>query len=400
MTELKETFDDDDDDTEEIELFVLRTVSVKFKSDHDLMLNNTDNYSKTGSRYPKPEWTVEKHNDRVPISHSKLKDFVLEAEFVAQSEETKSGQLSGDLKGLKLTSNGSTSFPPETKVKVEFASEKPLPNTIAKVRADIAWDAMVEGESAIVTSSGQHVFFITWGDPIDEGEDEDGVTYRRMNKSVNWVGDAWLRGKRKPVEIVDELFAKFPGYVLGFDYLPASQRAEISKEPGKLDKMKSYGFAAYKNSGKGGAWPLAHYWKYGGECQAIARLIRGIIHQLGMPGKAEVKYVNADASNPRTAIIRGYGSQCTGPKPGHVYALVDSAVHEGQTYVEDGKIGWNNYEAYLKFTHGKEYWYGGGIGRLDEGQDPLMVFYGLVEFKPTHDAMGRYARQVTKVWKY
>ncbi|MGH2958240.1 MAG: hypothetical protein ACRDKE_01430, partial [Solirubrobacterales bacterium] len=141
--------------------------------------------------------------------------------------------------------------------------------------------------------------------------------------------------------------------------------------------------------------------RFGGECQAIARLIAGIVHQVGMPGKAEVKYVNADARNPHSAIIKSTGTRCAGPKPGHAYALVDAPVSAGRSYLDDAKIGWNNYEAYLKFTHGKEYWYGGGIGRLPDGHDPLKVFFGLVEFKPVVDAKsGTLVRQVTQVWPY
>lgn len=394
----------DDEVTEKIKFFFLNTVSVEFKSDHAKILDNRNNYRKEGTRYPKPEWTIEKQNERVPITHSKEKTLELDAEFVAKADAQKSGKLSGKHVLFELTSNGSTSFEPEKKVKVRFKSAKPLPNIIKKEQVNIAWDVVIEGEHSIVNPSGQHTIFITWNDPIDKGFPEDGVTYRRMNKAVDWVGSAWSSGKRKPVEIVDTLFEKYKGYVLGLRFLPQSQQQYLAKNPDLFIAMENAGFPTYTKSNVGGAWPLSHskYQPFGGECQAIARLIRGIIHQLGMPGDAEVKYVNASAHEPYKAIIRSTGTVCIGPKPGHAYALVDSPVQEGKTYVDDGKIGWNNYEAYLKYTHDKEYWYGGGIGRLPEGHDPLKVFYGLVEFKPAgvDPKTLKTLRHVTKVWPY
>jgi hypothetical protein len=53
-------------------------------------------------------------------------------------------------------------------------------------------------------------------------------------------------------------------------------------------------------------------------------------------------------------IIRDYGTICAGPNPGMRYALVDGEVKMGTLYsVEDSNIGWNNYEAFLKFTYNK-----------------------------------------------
>lgn len=389
--------------TEKIKFFFLKTVSVEFKSDHALILDNRDSYDKTGGRYPKPEWKIEKPNERTPITHSKEKTLELDAEFLAKADAKKSGKITGKHPLFELASTGSTSFDPGKKVKVSFKSTKPLPNVIKKERVNIAWDVTIAGEHSIVNPSGQHTFFITWSDPIDKGYPEDGVTHRRMNKAIDWVGSAWSSGKRKPVEVVDVLFGKYKGYVLGLEFLPRSQQQYLAKNPDLLIAMKMAGFPTYMKPEVGGAWSLSQssYQSFGGECQAIARLIRGIIHQLGMPGEAEVKYVNANASDPYKAVVSDSGTKCAGPRPDHLYALVDSPVQEGKTYANDGTIGWNNYEAYLKYTHGKEYWYGGGIGRLPDGHDPLKVFYGLVEFKPTFDAKTRkYLRQVTKVWSY
>jgi hypothetical protein len=393
-------------DPEALKRFFLKVVSVTFKSDHALLLDNRSDFQKRGSRHPKPEWVHERRDERVPISHSKHKALELEVEFLSSGDTTESGRLTGKIPtDFVLTSSGSTSFPPGKKVKVKLESAKPIPDSIMKARTNIAWRVNIEGRDYDLTPSGQHLFFITWGDPIDEGNVEDGVTYRRMNTAIDWVGAVWAKGKTDPVEVLDELFGRFEHYVLGFDHLPRALRAYLAVNPGKVKALTEAGFAAYKNDAVGGAWPLSYFEKYSGECQAIVRLIRGLIHQVGMPGKVEVQYVNADARDPYKAIIRSWGTACAGPKPGHKYSLVDARVEKGKRYTaEDSKtkgIGWNNYEAYLKFTYGKEYWYGGGIGRLPEGHDPLKVFYGLVEYKSEFvPGTTQWARHVTDVWVY
>lgn len=204
------------------------------------------------------------------------------------------------------------------------------------------------------------------------------------------------------MDIVEHLFGKFDGYVLGFDHLHPDDQKYLKNHPAEKNTLKKAGFAAYRKTDQGGAWPLAEHADWGGECQAIVRLIRGMLKQVGCPGQAEPKYVNADARNPYKARIRDRGTRCSGPDADKSYALVDVPVKVGGLYDKKDRVGWNNYEAYLKFTHNKKVgWFGGGVGKLPEGKDPLHVFYGLAEYEMAYVAATKsWKRKVTQLWKY
>jgi hypothetical protein len=279
-------------------------------------------------------------------------------------------------------------------------------------------------------TTGPHTVLTTFDRPLNEKKPEDGPTHARMLRATRIVSTA---GKAHPVQLIDDLFGAFSGYVLGFRYLSES----LQKHVEKTEHLKPYMLnvdwprflhngAPAKRAAQGGAWPLGTLEDYGGECQAIVRYIRGILVQLGHAGEIEPMYVNADARAPQTAIVRDYGTRCAGPRDasGYSYSLVDQPVEVGKKYdVKGDEVGWNNFEAFLRYTYqrdGKTYqaWYGGGIGyvgetpveanaadtttrkkRLQFEQDLLHVFYGLAESKIVKRGTKRY-RKVTQYWKY
>jgi hypothetical protein len=219
-----------------------------------------------------------------------------------------------------------------------------------------------------------------------------------------WVGAAWAAGKTKPVDLIDAIFSKFRNYVLGFEMLSRGQRAYLRAHPAALAKLNAAGFADYQNSGVGGAWPLAEYSSYGGECQAIVRLAKAMAHQVGLPGTIETKYVSNQPSDPYQSRVLDTPHSPEGPDPFGTYALVDGAVVVGGEYGQRDGVGFNNYEAFLKYTHGKVTWFGGGIGRMPKStkeRDLVKVFWGLAEVTiGGPDPAGGLKWKITRVWRY
>jgi len=277
-------------------------------------------------------------------------------------------------------------------------------------------------------TTGPHTVFTVFNSPLRDDQPEDGATYARLLRSTRIVSSI---GKTDPVDLIDQIFASFPSYVLGFRYLPDSEIQHIETVEHLKPYMLNVDWPRFMHkkdeprlAAQGGAWPLGTLERYGGECQAIVRYIRGILMQLGHSGKVEPMYVNASAHDPHTAIIRDYGTACGGPSDQHSYSLVDRPVEVGKAYDVDGdEVGWNNYEAFLRYAYerdGTTYhaWYGGGIGlvgetpveqsssdtkakqaRLDFEQNLLHVFYGLAESKIVRRGTKKY-RKVTRYWKY
>lgn len=385
----------------------IKLFSVRFRSDHGLLTDYLTDYKRTGTRFEeqdKREWTID-HS--FPISHTKNRKIKLTVEFdVTPAGGTPGeGTVTGDGGADYLRFKGKALFSPG-RVSVDLTADAALPDEVVKLdKRTITWRVACPDSSVVAGVSGEHTVYVTYDRPIVQGKTEDGVTWRRMEKAVDLVGEAWKAGRHRPVRIVDYIFSRFEGYTLGFEYLSDRQQRYLRDHPDERRKLEEVDFAAYFNDEKGGAWPLGDRMDYGGECQAIVRFTRGAIHQVGVPGKAEQVLITADASDPFTARE---GSEPTGPKADRGYALVDAKVRFGETYgdkdlnSEGVKVGWNNFEAYLVFTDdqsGDEDWFGGGVGHLDASQDPLYVFYGLAEYKLV-SRRGVLKRKVTRVWVY
>src|SRR6185437_14271078 len=275
--------------------------------------------------------------------------------------------------------SGAESFGPGAKKTIHVKATAALPNMVGSIKMPIVWSAKASTVYPAGTS-GPHLIYVTYDKPIDTGLPEDGVTVHRMQMTIAWMGRAWTAGKRKPVDLIDAAFRKFNGYILSFQMLPHWQQSHLLANPAELAKLNSAGFAAYH--GAGGAWPLSEFVEYGGECQAIVRLVRGMAHQIGLPGKIEDKYVSSEPSDPyKTRILDTPNIGPDGPIPGYYYSLVDQVVQVGHEYGAADHVGFNRFEAFLKYTDGDVTWFGGGIGRMPDDTketDLVKVFQGLV----------------------
>ncbi len=366
-------------------------VSLTFKSDHGMLKDQAADWTNSGTKFAEPEWT--KAGNNFPISHTM--DQSVEVELEVEASEAVSGKLVGKANGLEFSADVNL---PEGKSKQKLTSTAKLPKKVGKFAYTLAWTLQrSSGNPLTLGSTGGHTVFATMNVPREEGRVEDGPTVKRMERAVTWIAEA---NSLDPHVIVDHLFGKYGMYVLGFNYLPKALQDRLARNPAEKTALEDAGFAAYMKNEVGGAWPLAQYQEFGGECQAIVRLIRGNLTQAGAPGKAEPKYVNADAANPYTARILDYGTKCPGPDASKRYALSDSPIAQGKAYDDTAGIGWNNYEAYLKFEHnGRIGWLGGGVGRLPDTQNPLNVFFGLAEYEGIWED-GTYKRKVTTLWDY
>jgi hypothetical protein len=159
---------------------------------------------------------------------------------------------------------------------------------------------------------------------------------------------------------------------------------------------------------------MADYMEETGECQAIARFIRAVLRQLGIPGELRILLVWADprVDGGRTPIEVDWeenpsgGLDATTRIRGRraVAALIDRPVEEGKVYppshtrLPNGRAspGLNRYEAYIRFSHGgKTLYYAPGAGVLGEGESRLQVFWGLAWVSAADDEGFRVEKIVT-----
>jgi len=267
---------------------------------------------------------------------------------------------------------------------ITLVSDGTLARRLEDLSFDVCWS--VSGAPAVAPAVTSLPMLVTMGPPRSEPAapyKEDGATPRRVAKAVEWAKQA---NSLEPHAIVEALLRRFPYYAL----LP------------NPDVPAEYDHPRYFNE-IGGAWPMVDHVAASGECQAIVRLVRGMLAQIGAPGEARMLVVWADPDqgggerplvaewekNPRAGLSK---TMKVGDK--HLAAaLVDGPVVEGKTYppshtrLPDGKSspGLNRYEACLEFSHGGiTRYYCGGVGVLSSRHDILKVFWGLVwvEFLP------------------
>jgi hypothetical protein len=261
--------------------------------------------------------------------------------------------------------------------RVLATSTRPIARKIQKLALDILWSR--EGGTPLPGRTSNLVY-VTMGRPMADRQEtwpEDGVTVKRMDAAVSLVS---AMQTLDPHEIMHGLMALFPYYTL----------QSSPKVPRK------YGHPAYFNK-QGGAWAMADYVEETGECQAIARFLRAVLRQLGVPGDLTILLVWADprVGGGRKEIEVDWEKEPTGGLDAStridgrraVAALVDGPVEEGKTYppshtrMRGGRVspGLNRYEAFIRFSYGGEtLYYAPGAGVYREGEPRLRVFWGLV----------------------
>jgi hypothetical protein len=366
----------------EVPLSELKILEITFLSDHRKLQNYSKDWKNLGvARFPKPEWRPGVSH---PISHSIDRKVSIKITFQAGPPEgrTQFGTLRG--KGpshLTFESTRRSISAGENVLTLECAKEIPL--EILKREESIDWSLRLEQDGTLQGgTSGPHVIYCTYGDPKDDRrQQEDGVTVKRMEQAVDWAGEVYTMD---PHKLVDLLMGTFRSYSL----------AERKDLPSQYDHPR------YMNL-EGGAWPLAEF-RVPAECQAIVRLVMGVIRQVGLPGEAEAILVYAHPDAPEVAkvdvlgqgvglnaVIRNFeGSNW---KAG----LTDKPVEEGRIYptghfrLPDGtnSPGFNAYEACLKFTDsGETRLHAGGSGvKFSVDQVLRECFTQLVWFRRVAD---------------
>ena len=378
-----------------IQINLIQVKSITFNNDHEKLYRNDTDWTKNGGEIKEPKWDLT-HSDPVVFTMgSKIKCSVTFG-VIGPSSLQVEGDIEGEGGWRFVRFKGHETFKPKEK-KIDLEGHDVIPKEVfTHANCSIVWKVKAKKGDADAGTSGPHTFHSIMGTPIDENLPEDGLTTRRMETAVEWVGSC---NTDVPVDLVEVLFKRFPVYTLGFEYLPKNLQDELDNDLAKKKELEEAGFATYMKDSVGGAWPLAQFERYGGECQAIVRLIRGILHQVGCPGKIELKYVNGtiDSSYKVKTQILDYGTKVTGPDSTKGYALIDGKVTVGQV-CKNTDVGFNNYEACMKYTYPLSSktmaaWFGGGAGKIgevdtgnkknvDSFEESLIgVFWGIVEFE-------------------
>ncbi|MCC6557622.1 MAG: hypothetical protein IT372_32110 [Polyangiaceae bacterium] len=353
--------------------------SIRILSDHDILkvAGEDAGWRNEGAPSAAPEWTpaaarptIHSIDEPVRLALALRMDGAAPAPVVLRGRGA--AGLSFDALAPPAPAPGEPVFAPAT-------SARPLDRRIRKLALDIDW-AAADPAVRVAPPRTSIPIYVTAGRPREDAEarwPEDGVTLKRMERAVSWVAPL---GTLDPHEILERLMERFPRYTL-------SPSPRVPKE---------YGHPQYFNR-EGGAWPMSDHVEESGECQAIARLFRGVFRQLGVPGDFTVLLVWADPrvgdglvpievdweQNPTAGLDAtswSRGRRC-------VAALVDSPVKEGAVYppshtkMRGGRVspGLNRYEAFIRLTHdGRTRYYAPGAGVYEDGESRLRVFWGLV----------------------
>jgi hypothetical protein len=365
--------------------------SIEFRSDHRLLRGCKED---ADWRYeveacPVPEWTPEIH---VPVSHTMATHVRLELAVRAEGDRATLEIRGAGPEGITFVRAPLT----PGSGRLSLVSRRRLPRKIRKLVLDVRWSAADGG--AVAPERTSNIVYMTAARPRDDKRwfhPEDGVTLKRMDRAVSWVAPL---DTLDPHAIVRALMSKFPFYILH----PSPKVPREFRHPTYFNEI-------------GGAWAMSDYVAESGECQAIVRLVRGILRQLGIPGETGIVVVWADpkVNGGKTALSADWeknpaaGLDTTMEVDGKrwIAALVDSEVEEGTTYppsntsLEGGKTspGLNRYEASLAFTHGRTTRYYVNGGAMFRKKDPIVgVFWGLLWVTLNPDGGFRVEKIVTR----
>ena len=391
--------------------------SITFTNDYDGLIENDSDWTYSGSPIDEPKWD-QAHSDPVVryIDTKTTLDIAFEVKGIPRSSAI-NGNIESDFGGMGYLNHEGTISLNTGDITAHLEAHRPLPKVINKLN-DLALNWKIKAPAGTIDAGTSiHDIYCIYGQPISGSPPlpEDGATTKRMETAVAWIA-ATL--EREPVRMVVELFRRFPFYRLEFAQLPPSDQNYLNAHPQKKRELEDAGFPQYLNGLNGGAWPLAQFAQYCAECQAIVRFIIGILHQVGFPGSIQRKYINANAPNHRTTIIRDYGTSPSGPDASKEYALVDAPVIIGHQYEKTSGVGFNNFEAYLKYSYtdssgnSRVAWFGGGPGLKGDvdasdstavqalEQSLIRVFWGIAEYESVSTDPRNWKYKITNVWQY
>ena len=352
-----------------------KVLEVTFVSAHAKLKDHRADWKNEGRRFATPEWRPGASH---PVTHTKYSTVHLRLKILAGPADADPdyGELCGH-GPLDYRGERSSISPGENVLLVK--SKEMLGDCLEKRTHEVTWQLKLEKSGTLTGGrTGPHVLYCTYDVPRDDeapGRMEDGVTLKRTDKAMECLEPI---DSTVPIKIVQQLMSRFPTY-------------SIRDQP-DLDPALDH--PAYRNY-LGGAWPMLELNK-GGECQAIVRVVMGILRQLGVPGQGRTLLVYADPKTPRKAdfhvLGEGKGSGLSATEKtvdGEIWeaALTDKPVYAGEFYPphqstkSDGKLspGFNSYEATMEFSEGgMTRYYAGGAGEKESIEGALGVFFCLV----------------------
>jgi hypothetical protein len=344
----------------------------------------------TRLHFEKPEWT-RKPAKSDPISHNRNKKIEVNVTVSFKSKgkykirKIYGKPLGKDQKYMEFKDN----FTKNVKKKLheetfKLTSLGKLPKTVCDLsNHSVTWYVYAEGHGwkgwVKIGVSGPHRIYVTFDKPkVEKWKGwgwqgwwpEDGVTCARMERAIAMVQPMNTDNTHK---IANTIRTWFRVYVLKSDL-----------------KAAPYGHSVFFKFELGGAWCLSDFIKKGGECQAIVRLIRAVLNQLGCSGKWIMHVVYASPYNNEGKVaIEGEWPQDGGLNDRSKYSLNDGKKNYYVSLMDDYKMfNWyqvhkdargNTYEAALRVTDkGKTYYYAGGAYRFTSAQDILQDFSALI----------------------
>ena len=368
------------DDAEVKKVVLVTGVTLKSASvttDHNLIRNNDKDWEFHGTLYPDPDWK-DGDTSANPVSHTEKIAVGIEATFEVTpadaTEATCSITAEASAGDLTFSSYG-TLKGGKVKFAVVCSPLSLVSGTVGKLTTDLSWKVKDIGRDKEFEpgSSLGHTLYMTFGKPASPYTNEDGSTLKRMKKAVDVIAGT---AETDPHKIAEKLQKLFNHYTL----TPDGAIPKEYKHPGYLND-------------KGGAWWLADYLKYAGECQAMVRYMLALMKQVGCPGTIEPVVVWAEEDDKGNVTVKegvlGVAAALVGAKTRSMGGLeckptlVDKNPVVGHTYTGDPSsgnyIGINNFEACARVDHGgaKKYYPGGLQGPRNSPQEVIKCFYAL-----------------------
>jgi hypothetical protein len=349
----------------------MKILRLTFNNDHHLMKDNNTDWKDSGSLFSKPEWTYGNPSKPISITKNQTVNVTVDFEVNPSNADSTTADVTGTAAfGSLVFTATNQSF--KGGVITVNAISNTLPDAVDKLTGDIKWNVSTKDDGPFdAGTSWGHTLYLTMGTPGNAPNRESGITQFRMDKSVTFVKSrkkAVAPWPDAPHAIVADLMTTIPGYALVPD--PAVNSA--------VDHPQYF-------NNIGGAWNIFDFMTFSAECQAIVRLFRAVIFQIGCPGTATAKAVYADPNlnkgnttleddleNPpaggaglhhvATQTINGKRCECflvdtdPGTTPGKVFDAHQKGRIQG--------IGTNYFEACLVFDAppGIKYYPGGTSG--------------------------------------
>lgn len=317
-----------------------KIVSLIFRSDHGVMKDNNTDLLNTGSPIPGIEWKFGQPSK--PISHTKNRkvDIEIDLEVHPFNADETDCTLEGkadfaplDFKLVQKLKGG--------KHTLSLTSTQALPDRIDKLQGKIKWTLTTPKKTFSAGDTFGHTIYLTFGTPVSIAGREAGITERRVATSVEFIKK---NGATAPHKVVEALMKNdFPAYTVDVD----ATLDPTLKHPKYFNDV-------------GGAWRILENLAAAAECQAIVRVVKAMIAQVGMDGTAVMVLatVKPDTGDPIEQPESGTGlagkETVVSGKTLFPFLVPEEPGKVGRTFVigaRDSPV-LNFFEACLKFTEG------------------------------------------------